>query len=387
MPDTIHLITNRGRVYSSLVGSGVSTAVASCWVNPDFQPCGLAVSPTNILVLKNLAEGQVLAVYNRNGEFLRSLLFDCDHLLLGLCLWPGRSDLLASTYDSGVTLLFVTSTAVSFHNIGVDFTPQGGISAKNPNLSNPISASFYCGSNGKIVTTTIDRLDLTSTASENFCRRLHTATTSLASNDTKAYGIHQANGQSILHTFEQGIPTTGVQKKRVDAFPIAVVGMAVSPAAGAVEPAPAASADDVTVVTRQYNADGTSREEVAGVNFGAVRLNDNSDVVCVDLLVKNAKSISNVKIGLVTTTNVDFDQFKMSHQTTFSDTITPATPFPGLSDGTPESPNNLAVGTRIGEGGKINASDFVFLMANAKTLDTIGEPANCVYMWFFDYEV
>jgi hypothetical protein len=391
MPDTLYLISTSGQLFSNQSGSNTIALIGQC--RTDFTPAGLAITYSGgkcyLHVLMNL-NGSTSAIntYNQEGKFLRGLEFASNGDMIGLTTWPGSSSLLVSTAATGLRLLSINDAAVTVKEIATAFVPEYGIAAANPALSNPTTADFFVAYDQKLFRLNINRILGTATAETAYCRRLHPDTTSLTSSGTGAYGIHIVGGGSTLHLFTHGIPTTATNKVRKGTFPRKISGLAYVPTApgpGTLVSPPSAEVSTIEILTRLYRSDGTVEADVSGLNFGAACPGNNTDVACIDLLVKGVKSISNVKLGLMSVSGATYSQFKVSNFDTFDPSEVPAIAFSGLSDGTAASANNVAVGTKIGDGGLVNSSNYVYLMgtAPAASIETV---CGCVYRWFFDYE-
>ena len=154
-----------------------------------------------------------------------------------------------------------------------------------------------------------------------------------------------------------------------------------------------------TVTTREYNpTTGSLIGNITSFSFGRVPVGTTSRVKVVDFAFTGVTSVSNVKLGLVSsgTTNVnpspdDIQEdgsagngyFGIEHSTTFDSSKTSGSlsrHFAGLNtSGTSADPKNVTIGTRDDV-----LSQYVYLDIELSANDT-GEKSG-VYKVFFDFE-
>ena len=372
MPTTLYAVTPDGNVWEQVAETQVAGFLFNCAVLGDQPAVGIASTSTEIVILKNDGSEAVLIRYGRNGQYLDTLRLTVGLPMKSLAFWPGNPNLLLTTSAAGIYVLSI-NPPLSVHFIPATVTR--GIAAVSPLSVNPTVASFYIGVNGVIRKVAIDRSAWTLSDQGAYARRLHPATTGLATT-TLLYAVNPDGNRTILHTFAQGIPTTGNQKHRLGDMLFLAADLDAPVTAGS---SPTATVPTVpSISTRLYAADG-SLTVVEGVNFGVAAPTKTTSVSIVGLKVEGVTTISNVSIGLTESPATVL----VAHQTVFDPTVTPTNPFPGISDGS-SSVNNVSVGTLSGIGGTVTQSDYVYLAAVVPP-KFIG-PGRITFRWYFDFE-
>ena len=118
------------------------------------------------------------------------------------------------------------------------------------------------------------------------------------------------------------------------------------------------------------------------MTFGTLAPGETSRTMVVALNVPNVKAITNIKLGLMNTGNIDFanNVFGIHNDYRLSRSIIPESYFQGVNT-TGEASNqyNIDIPTR-----EANISDYVYLNINVPS-DSIPEASVIRYRWFFDF--
>ena len=386
---TLYFVTADGSVYSTSVETPSTSLLFRCFIDSDQPVIGIASTATQIVLLKNIGQGSSrvarLVFYGRNYQYLKTVDIPVSLPVADLAFWPGNPQRLLTSSSDGIYVLALDSISSRFIPLSI----TRGIAAVMPGDLNPVITDFYIGRgkiDGYINQVTINSATWTVTAQAPFARRLHAATSGLAVPQgeltPKVYAVNPEGGQSALHSFTQGIPTTGSIKIRLAELPCVAVGLDAPMVAGT-SPVPTITALP-TITTLQYAIDG-SAVAVDGVNFGIGAPTMQTVTSCISLKVNAA--IANVKIGLLEADSPS--SVLVSHKSVWDPEMQPLIPpgwvsFPGLSDGTPNCPNNVSVGTQAGSDGVVSGSDYVYLAVSVPS--GYFKAGRTVFKWFFDFE-
>jgi len=342
-------------------------------------------SETQIAVLQRIAGESFLRIYWPDGRLIVSYNLGIQQTLYGLAQWPRNAQLLVLAGASG--FYFVDTTDGMVRYAPTSQSLRNGIAVEDATVSNPLTAVFLTGNiNGEIVRWNLNRLYRSAQLSSVFARRLPKEVTGLAGVlEAQEFSILAGlpeNGRTQFYRFTAGVPTTAAKKQRFSLCGMTIA--AVGASAGLATNGGASSNPDPTtsvgIETRRYDASGNLVGGVLGVNFGAAAPGQISTTQCVSLKVNGAKEIANVRLGLVTCDNLPPSNIYMSQQPTFDSATVPATAFTATG-----SDASVAIDTRVGAGGVISESNYVYLAARA-TAGQVG--AGCVlFRWYFDYDV
>ena len=383
MSTVLYSVTPDGSVYSTSVEDQSTSLLFRCFIDKDQPAIGIASTSSQIFILKNVDSKARLLCYGRNGQFLNTVDLVVTAPVADLAFWPGNHQLLLTTCSLGVYALALDTMTSRL----LPFAMTRGIAAVTPEAANPSVASFYVGLgriNGYIHKVSIDSSAWTLEDQGAFARRLHPTTSGLAVPTSEStptiYAVNPEGGRSALHSFTQGIPTTASIKTRLAELPFVAAGLDAPVTAGE-SPAPTSTAL-LVITTLLYDAAGAATI-VDGVSFGVGAPTTLTSTSCVSLKINGGPvTISNVKLGLLEAKLPA--AMRVSHKSDWDPEMIPVGTFPGLSDGTPDCPNNVVVGTRVGINGTVTESDYIYLAALVPP--GFLDPGRVVFKWFFDFE-
>jgi len=141
---------------------------------------------------------------------------------------------------------------------------------------------------------------------------------------------------------------------------------------------------EVFIVSQTSNASDSinTTKSSKSISLGTLAPGETSKTLIVTLNVPRAKSINNIKIGLIKTGGIDFSTttFGISNSPYLSTAIEPEEYFLGVnSEGTAANQYNISIPNK-----NDTTSDYVYLNINVPR-DATPYPSVLRFRWFFDY--